>query len=53
MTEPARPQIDASKLVVGGGIVGAIFTVGSMLIFLTGLPILRYKRGNKGEGYRV
>jgi hypothetical protein len=42
MTEPARPQINASKLVVSGGIIGAIFTVGSMLIFLTGLPILRY-----------
>jgi hypothetical protein len=42
MTEPARPQINASKLVVSGGIIGAIFTVGSMLIFLAGLPILRY-----------
>ncbi len=42
MTETARPQINASKLVIGGGIVGAIFTIGSMLIFLTGLPILRY-----------
>jgi hypothetical protein len=42
MTEPARPQINASKLVVSGGIIGAIFTVGSMLIFLTGLHILRY-----------
>ena len=42
MNETARPQINASKLVVGGGIIGAIFTVGSMLIFLTGLPILRY-----------
>jgi hypothetical protein len=42
MAETPRPQINASKLVVGGGIVGAIFTIGSMLIFLTGLPILRY-----------
>jgi hypothetical protein len=42
MTETARPQINASKLIVGGGIVGAIFTIGSMLIFLTGLPILRF-----------
>ena len=42
MIETARPQINASKLVVGGGIAGAVFTIGSMLIFLTGLPILRY-----------
>ena len=42
MTETARPQINASKLVIGGGIAGAAFTIGSMLIFLTGLPILRY-----------
>ena len=42
MIETARPQINVSKLVVGGGIAGAIFTIGSMLIFLTGLPILRY-----------
>ncbi len=42
MTETARPQINASKLVIGGGIAGAIFTIGSMLIFLAGLPILRY-----------
>jgi hypothetical protein len=42
MRETARPQINASKLVVGGGIAGAVFTIGSMLIFLAGLPILRY-----------
>jgi hypothetical protein len=42
MIETARPQINASKLVIGGGIAGAAFTIGSMLIFLTGLPILRY-----------
>ncbi|MBV9770624.1 MAG: hypothetical protein JOZ32_13700 [Bryobacterales bacterium] len=42
MSETARPQINASKLVVGGGVAGAMFTIGSMLIFLTGLPILRY-----------
>jgi hypothetical protein len=42
MTETPRPQINASKLVIGGGIAGAAFTIGSMLIFLTGLPILRY-----------
>jgi hypothetical protein len=27
---------------VGGNIAGAIFTVGSMLIFLFGIPVLRY-----------
>jgi hypothetical protein len=36
-----RPQINASKLVVGGGIIGAIFAAGSMSIFLIGIPILR------------
>lgn len=36
------PQINASKLRVGGEIAGAVFTVGTMLIFLIGIPILRY-----------
>jgi sugar phosphate permease len=36
-----RPQINASKLRVGGEIVGAIFAIGTVLIFLTGIPILR------------
>jgi hypothetical protein len=36
------PQINISKIVVGGGIAGAIFAVGSMLIFLIGIPALRY-----------
>ena len=40
--ELQRPQINMSKLAVGGGIAGAVFTVGSMLIFLTGIPVLRY-----------
>jgi hypothetical protein len=39
--DAARPQINASKLIVGGGIVGAIFAAGSMSIFLIGIPILR------------
>jgi hypothetical protein len=43
MSEDApRPQINASKIAFGGGIAGAIFTIGSMLIFLTGLPMLWY-----------
>lgn len=36
------PQINISKVVVGGGIAGAIFAIGSMLIFLIGIPMLRY-----------
>jgi hypothetical protein len=39
--DAARPQINASKLVVGGGIIGAVFAAGSMSIFLIGIPILR------------
>jgi len=31
-----------SKIVAGGGIAGAIFTVSSTLIFLIGIPALRY-----------
>ena len=41
MQEDTRPQINASKIVVGGGIAGAVFAIFSMLIFLTGLPVLR------------
>jgi hypothetical protein len=37
-----KPQINVSKIVVGGGIAGAVFTAGSMLIFLLGIPLLRY-----------
>jgi hypothetical protein len=37
----ARPQINASKLVVGGGFIGAIFAAASAAIFLIGVPILR------------
>lgn len=37
-----RPQINASKLRVGGEIVGAIFAIGTTLIFLIGIPLLRF-----------
>ena len=37
-----RPQINVSKIPVGGGIAGAIFTFGSVLVFLLGIPALRY-----------
>ena len=40
--EIQSPQINASKLRVGGEIAGAVFTIGSMLIFLIGIPMLRY-----------
>jgi hypothetical protein len=36
------PQINMSKLAVGGGIAGTIFAVLSTLIFLVGIPALRY-----------
>ena len=39
--DTASPQINVSKLVVGGGFVGAIFAAGSIAIFLIGVPILR------------
>jgi hypothetical protein len=40
--ETPNPQINASKIPVGGGFMGAVFAAGSMAIFLTGLPMLRY-----------
>jgi sugar phosphate permease len=43
MGEDTRsPQINVSKLAVGGGIVGLIFALGSMAIFFIGIPLLRY-----------
>jgi hypothetical protein len=36
------PQINSAKIQVGSGVAGAIFTIGSMLIFLFGVPVLRY-----------
>ncbi len=40
--DTSSPQINMSKIAVGGGIAGAIFAIGSMLIFLVGIPVLRY-----------
>jgi hypothetical protein len=40
--ESPRPQINLAKIPVGGGIAGAIFAVGSTVIFLIGIPALRY-----------
>ena len=40
--DTAPPQINVSKIAVGGGIAGAIFAIASMLIFLVGIPVIRY-----------
>ena len=40
--ETSTPQINSAKLRIGGGIAGAIFTIGCMLIFLIGIPAIRY-----------
>jgi hypothetical protein len=43
MTQDTRgPQINVSSIKAGGGIAGTIFTLASMLIFLIGIPALRY-----------
>jgi hypothetical protein len=43
MSEGApNPQINVSKIVSGGGIAGALFAVISTVIFLIGIPALRY-----------
>jgi hypothetical protein len=39
--DTSTPQINIAKIPVGGGIAGAIFAVGSMVIFLVGIPMLR------------
>jgi len=36
------PQINVAKIPVGSGIAGAMFTLGSMYIFLVGIPALQY-----------
>ena len=35
-----RAEIDLARIKVGGGIAGLIFTLGSMWIFLAGVPAL-------------
>jgi len=43
MHEPSpTPQINVSKIPGGGGAAGALFAVISMVIFLIGIPALRY-----------
>jgi hypothetical protein len=36
------PQINVSKITAGGGFAGAVFALLSTLIFLVGIPALRY-----------
>ena len=40
--EIQNPQINVSKIAVGGGIAGAFFAAVSTLIFLMGIPLTRY-----------
>jgi len=39
---PSTPQINASKMPVGGGVAGALVVISTMLIFLVGIPAMRY-----------
>lgn len=39
---PQNPQINVSRIRSGGGIAGALFAVISTVIFLIGIPMLRY-----------
>ena len=40
--EVQNPQIDSAKIPVGGGLAGAFCALAGMLIFLIGIPVLRY-----------
>jgi len=40
--DSAPPQINLSKIVVSGGLAGAFFALASTLIFLIGIPLIRY-----------
>ncbi len=42
MQEATSPQINISKITVGGGLIGLVITLGSMLIFFLGVPLIRY-----------
>ena len=37
-----NPQINIARIPVGAGAAGAIFTVGSLAIFVFGIPLLQY-----------
>ena len=36
------PQINISKIAVGGGIAGLLFALSTVVIFLVGIPMTRY-----------
>jgi hypothetical protein len=40
--EVRNPQINVSSIKAGGGIAGTLFTASGMLIFLIGIPALRF-----------
>jgi hypothetical protein len=40
-TGPIRPEIDMSRIRVGGGAAGFIFAAGTVYIFVTGVPAIR------------
>lgn len=42
MGQESPPQINVSKIPGGGGIAGALFAFGGMLIFLIGIPRFRF-----------
>lgn len=42
MQDVPNPQINVSKIPGGGGVAGALFAISSMVIFLIGIPALRW-----------
>ena len=42
MTQPQAPQINVSKIPGGAGFAGALFALSSVVIFLIGIPILKF-----------
>lgn len=42
MTEQQAPQINVSKIPGGAGFAGAFFALSSVVIFLIGIPILKF-----------
>jgi hypothetical protein len=40
--DDARPEIEMARIRIGSGIAGLIFAAGSTVIFLIGIPALRY-----------
>ena len=42
MREPSAPQINVSKIPGGAGFAGMFFALSSVVIFLIGIPILKF-----------